>query len=115
MFFTWIFPAQTLIAIHPTAWPRAITSKSYFTDHLCGAQTERICPQPGVPLLTGDGSLTINPSGQVVIPPNSAAARLYGVHAKTAVVLSAGALGPRPLPFDKRVRGPFTGTLFSWP
>jgi hypothetical protein len=64
-----------VIGLHPAAWPRDVQSRSYFTDYICGAGTDRACPGPAVPLVRNDngnpraGSAYLDPTGKLVVPP----------------------------------------------
>jgi hypothetical protein len=49
-------------------WPRDVQQRSYFTNGLCGEGTSYACPGPNVPHFRR-GSLTIDPEGNVVVPP----------------------------------------------
>jgi hypothetical protein len=80
---------NTWIGMHSTAWPADLQKRSYFTDFLCGDQTDRACPGPGVPLLRNDnrgegrgGSAYLSPAGKLVVP-------------------SGTTLPTAPVPFDK--------------
>ena len=60
-------PAQ-FFGLHADTWPTDITTRSYFTNGLCGEGTTYACPGPGVPIprrgsrhLTPDGSLSMDP------------------------------------------------------
>jgi hypothetical protein len=88
---------NTWIGMHSTTWPADLQKRSYFTDFLCGAQTDRACPGPGVPLLRNDnrgegrgGSAYLSPEGRLVVPP------------RTRVPTA-------PVPFDKGKPGPDGG------
>lgn len=53
---------------HAAAWPRDTQQqRSYFTKHLCGAGTDRPCPDPALPLSRSDG-IYIDSGGGVVVP-----------------------------------------------
>ena len=53
---------------HVGNFPMDIQQRSYFTDHLCGPETNRACPGNNVPLFR-PGSVTITPDGRVYVPP----------------------------------------------
>jgi len=85
---------NTVLGMHSTEWPADLQKRSYFTDYLCGADTDRACPGPGVPLLRNDnagrgggGSAYLSPTGTLVVAPGTR--------------LPAG-----PVPFDKGKPGP---------
>lgn len=65
------------IGTHSKVWQQDLVERSYFTDGLCGAGTDRACPGPGVPLSrndntdSGQGSVYITPDGTAVIPPST--------------------------------------------
>jgi Spirocyclase AveC-like len=65
------------IGTHSKEWQQDLLDRSYFTDGLCGAKTDRACPGPGVPLSrndntdSGEGSVYITPDGRAVIPPKT--------------------------------------------
>jgi hypothetical protein len=65
------------IGTHSKEWQQDLLDRSYFTDGLCGAATDRACPGPGVPLSrndnrgSGKGSVYITPDGKAVIPKNT--------------------------------------------
>jgi hypothetical protein len=66
------------VGLHSTAWPTDVQNRSYFTNGLCGAGTNRACPGPAVPLTrndnsdpAGSGSAYVGPNGQLVVPPHT--------------------------------------------
>jgi hypothetical protein len=67
MLVTYNIPVATLIASHPAKWPASIQSRSYFTDGVCGHGTSRLCPQGGLPTISG-GDVAIGPGGRLIIP-----------------------------------------------
>jgi hypothetical protein len=113
IFVCYILPSNIFIASHPTAWPAAVQSKSYFTNHLCGDQTNNICPQPGVPLVNGNDAVRIGPNGQLVIPANGAAAALYHLARGKSLSIPAGPHAPRVVRFNNSLKSPFDGPLFG--
>ncbi|MBA3035376.1 MAG: spirocyclase, AveC family [Desulfobacterium sp.] len=58
-------PMAAFMGSNPGKWPTDITSRPYFTNGLCGAGTDRLCPGPGVPL-TQTAWVTTRPAGQPV-------------------------------------------------
>lgn len=71
------------IGTHSTQWPKDLVNRSYLTDFLCGDQTDRACPGPGVPLSRNDnsgdghGSAYFTPDGRGVVPPGSSMPPTY--------------------------------------
>ena len=59
-------PAQWF-AMHADPWPEDIQKRSYFTMGICGEGTERLCPDPALPM-PGDDSGYINPDGNSFFP-----------------------------------------------
>ena len=78
---------NTVIGMHSTEWPADLQERSYLTDYLCGDETDRACPGPGVPLAKNDngnpdgGSAFATPGGELVIPSDTTL--------------------PAPVPFDR--------------
>jgi hypothetical protein len=78
---------NTLVGLHSTEWPADLQKRSYLTDYLCGDETPRACPGPGVPLPRNDngnrdgGSAFASPTGELVIPADTTL--------------------PAPVPFDR--------------
>lgn len=50
---------------HLSAWPRDITSRTYFLDRICGRGTDYACPGPAVPI-PRPHSAHLDPQGQLV-------------------------------------------------
>jgi hypothetical protein len=59
-----------LVVSHGSAWPADLQKRSYLTNYICGAGTDRLCPDPGMPLRRSDG-IYIDAAGKVVIPPGA--------------------------------------------
>jgi Spirocyclase AveC-like len=59
-------PAQWF-GMHADPWPADIQKRSYFTSGLCGDETDRLCPNPVVPM-PSKRSGHINTGGQLVLP-----------------------------------------------
>jgi hypothetical protein len=82
LFITYTIP-NTWIGMHSKEWQRDLLDRSYLTDGLCGAGTDRACPGPGVPLSRNDntgsdkGSAYITPDGKAVIPANTQLPQTY--------------------------------------
>jgi hypothetical protein len=74
---------NTWIGMHSKEWQQDLLDRSYFTDGLCGAGTDRACPGPGIPLSRNDntasdkGSVYITPDGKAVIPKNTELPKTY--------------------------------------
>jgi hypothetical protein len=59
-------PAQWF-ALHGDSWPTDITKRSYFMGGICGDGTDRLCPDPALPV-DNNRSGYINPDGHLVLP-----------------------------------------------
>jgi hypothetical protein len=66
------------VGLHSTEWNQDIQKRSYFTSGICGANTDRACPGPAVPLSRNDnsnpkrgGSAYIAPGGSAVVPADT--------------------------------------------
>src|SRR5262249_24660011 len=53
-----------IIGANSAPWPTDLQKRSYFTNYICGAGTDRPCPAPGVPN-TRDGSAYVTTHGTV--------------------------------------------------
>ena len=60
-------PAQWF-GMHADPWPQDVLKRSYFIGGLCGDGTDRLCPDPALPM-PSKNSGHINPGGQLVLPP----------------------------------------------
>jgi hypothetical protein len=58
---------HSFFALHSSPWPEDITSRSYFTNGLCGPGTEYACPSPAIPINRPD-SVHVSPEGTLVVP-----------------------------------------------
>ncbi|MHB8695629.1 MAG: spirocyclase AveC family protein [Solirubrobacteraceae bacterium] len=56
-----------IIVAHGSAWPKDEQRRSYLTNFICGAGTDRLCPDPQLPLARSSG-IYINAAGKVVVP-----------------------------------------------
>lgn len=83
---------NAILGAHSTTWPKDIQQRSYLTDHICGAGTDRACPGSAVPISQGSSSGYMNAHGKLVLPP--------------------GVQPPPFVPFKRTSGGPFTGPLF---
>jgi len=66
------------VGMHSTEWNQDIQKRSYFTSGICGADTDRACPGPAVPLSRNDnsnpeggGSSYVTPGGGIAVPPDT--------------------------------------------
>ncbi len=80
MFFAYNLP-NSFVGAHSRPWPADLQERSYLTNGICGADTDRICPGPGVPNPHGVDGAYLDRAGNLVIP--------------------AGTTLPRPVPFDR--------------
>ena len=65
--FGYNLPMQ-LFSLHSGAWPKSVVEKSYFTNAICGPDTNTLCVGgPGIPIVTR-GSAHFTQDGQVVYP-----------------------------------------------
>jgi len=54
-------------AAHSGPWPEDVLKRSYFTDHVCGPETNIACPGKNIPIFTRN-SVTITPDGRIHVP-----------------------------------------------
>jgi Spirocyclase AveC-like len=108
---TYNLPTGWVAGAHSASWPEAVQSQSYFTAGLCGYGTNRICPQDGVPLK--DETVNIAPNGDLVIPADSAAARVLGLPSGEERRIGPGVPPLQPVPQDHTDASPFTGPLLG--
>jgi hypothetical protein len=66
MFLGYTVP-NTAIGFNSTAWPVDLQKRSYFTNGICGAGTNRLCPGPAVPNMR-NGAAYIGADGRIVLP-----------------------------------------------
>lgn len=59
-------PAQW-VAMHQDPWPADLLKRSYFLMGICGADTDRPCPDPALPVPLKNSGY-INHDGQLVLP-----------------------------------------------
>jgi hypothetical protein len=59
-------PAQW-VGLHADSWPADIQKRSYFLGGICGEGTDRLCPDPALPM-SSNNSGYINPEGKLVLP-----------------------------------------------
>ena len=62
-------PAQWF-GMHADPWPQDVLKRSYFIGGLCGDGTDRLCPDPALPMPSRNSG-HINPGGQLVLPPGA--------------------------------------------
>jgi hypothetical protein len=58
------------LTLHQSEWPVDIQKRSYFTQEMCGAKTDRACPGPQVPIAR-PGSAYLTPEGNVSHVPGN--------------------------------------------
>lgn len=66
---------NVLVGLNSTAWPDDLQQRSYFVGGICGGDTNRFCPQPGVANGRGDAPY-VGADGRIVIPPTAPTPRL---------------------------------------
>jgi Spirocyclase AveC-like len=64
---TYNIPMQWL-AMHDSAWPQSVTSRSYLTDRECGLGTNTLCPSERVPAPVGSDSARVGLDGKLFAP-----------------------------------------------
>jgi len=98
-------PVAAYLGAQPGIWPAQVQARPYFTDSLCGAGTNRLCPGPGIPLTE---------QAWVSAQPGLPRGRLRGPDSElgdqgakaSARQLDVVPLGSQPLvPFSGRVLG----------
>jgi hypothetical protein len=62
-------PAQW-IAMHADPWPKDVLKRSYFTQPVCPAGSDRACPSPSLPIPTNRSGY-VNTKGQLVMPDHA--------------------------------------------
>ena len=77
---------------HTARWPDDTLSRSYLTNGICGAGTDRLCDGPNIPKFQGPNTVRVTPEGQLHIPE--------------------GVQLPAPVPFSTEAKGPFEGRVF---
>jgi Spirocyclase AveC-like len=66
---------NTIMSINAHAWPKDLQQRSYLTDYVCGAGTDRVCPGPTTPIVRNGGPW-MGPNGRLIVP---AGARLQPI------------------------------------
>jgi len=64
---SWMLP-HAAISLWSQEWPREAQERSYFTNHICGPETDHSCGSPWLPL-PGPHTAHFDPHGNVVVPP----------------------------------------------
>lgn len=59
---------NTIMSIDSHAWPKDLQRRSYLTDYVCGATTDRLCPGATTPIVRNGGPW-VGADGKLVIPP----------------------------------------------
>jgi len=66
---------NTLMSLSQPSWPKDLQQRSYLTDYVCGAGTNRLCPGSAIPIVRNGGAYA-GPGGRLVVPRG---ARLPGI------------------------------------
>jgi hypothetical protein len=66
---------NTFIGLNSAPWPDDLQKRSYFLDNVCGGQTNRLCPQPGVSIIR-DNSAYLGADGRPVVPRDAPRPRI---------------------------------------
>jgi hypothetical protein len=75
----WVFynGPNSFVGLHSHEWPADLQKRSYLTDFVCGAETDRACPGRAVPNARFNpddrdgGSAYVSPGGGLVTPPDT--------------------------------------------
>lgn len=54
-----------IMSANQPSWPKGLQERSYLTDYVCGAGTDRLCPGPSTPIIRNGGAY-LGPDGLVV-------------------------------------------------
>lgn len=65
-----------IMAANVNPWPKAVQERSYFTNGICGAGTDRYCPSPALSDMRV-GAAYINSHGGVTYPKGVTAPKIY--------------------------------------
>lgn len=99
--FCYNIPVAAYMGAKPGVWPAEVQRTSYFTDNLCGGDTDRLCPGPGIPLTSktwvSPGATGING------PTDEYADRGAGLFARNR----------QNMPFALEAPKPFAGRLYA--
>jgi hypothetical protein len=58
---------NTLMSLSQPSWPTGLQQRSYLTDYVCGAETNRLCPGPTTPTVRNGGAY-LGAGGKLVVP-----------------------------------------------
>jgi hypothetical protein len=58
---------NTVLSVDQPSWPHGLQQRSYLTDGVCGAGTNRVCPGPTVPVVRNGGSY-LGGHGRLITP-----------------------------------------------
>ena len=111
-FLTYNLPTGWVAGANSGSWPAAIESQSYFNAHLCGAETERVCPRQGV-TLGAQAGLALGPHGEIRIRADTATAKLLGLAPGQSLTILSGQRPLKVVPLTTRKAQPFQGSLLG--
>jgi Spirocyclase AveC-like len=57
-----------ILALNSDPWPADLQKRSYFTNYICGAGTDRACPAPGVPNIRDRSAYPSTHSSEYTVP-----------------------------------------------